>query len=197
MRIGILGGTFDPPHLGHLAIAKAALGALNLDEVVFMPAAKNPLKRGARGTPARHRLEMVRRLIENEPNMAVSDLELTRGGNSYAVDTMAELQMARPADYWFLMGSDAISHIGSWKQPERLLRLCRLGLVQRGTKTLEDVLGLLPINLKDHTDFIEMPHVDTASSELRNKLERGQTVSLWIPPSVREYIQSNKLYRNA
>ena len=194
MKIGVLGGTFDPPHAGHLAIAKAAIKALELDEVLFMPAARNPLKKTRRGTPAKHRIEMVKLLIEDQPNMAVSDLEVTRGGMSYAVDSMSELQMAQPADYWFLMGTDAIQGIATWKQPERLVRLCRLGLVQRGTRPLEDVMIRVPEDLRAHVDFVDMPLIDISSSDLRDKMGRGQNISLWIPEKVRKYIESNKLY---
>ena len=193
MKIGVLGGTFDPPHVGHLAIAKAAIESFGLDEVLFMPAARNPLKR-AKGTPSKHRIEMVKRLIEKEPNMSVSDLEITRGGHSYSVDTMAELQMVQPAEYWFLLGTDAMQGIDKWKQPERLIKLCRLGLVKRGTRVIEDVLIRVPEALKDSVDLVQMPMIETSSSELRDMMERGRSVTLWIPNEVASYIRENKLY---
>src|ERR1700722_59500 len=108
MRIGVLGGTFDPPHLGHLALARAALRQLELDEVLFLPANRNPLKTGKGGTPAKHRLAMIDLMLKNEPTMAYSDMEITRGGPSYAVDTLNELHAVRPAEYWFLMGADSL-----------------------------------------------------------------------------------------
>ncbi len=195
MKVGVLGGTFDPPHLGHLAIAKAAMKSLELDEVLFMPASRNPLKRSQKGTPAKHRLEMVKLLVRNEPSLAVADLEVSKGGVSYTVDTMAELQMVQPAEYWFLLGSDALLNVGAWKQPERLIRQCRLGLVARGTRVMEDVLIRVPPQLREFVDTIEMPLVDISSSDLRDKMARGQSVSQWIPELVRSYIESNKLYR--
>src|SRR4051794_25149699 len=103
MKIGILGGTFDPPHTGHLSVARAALEQLELDEVLFLPASRNPLKSRKVVTPAKHRLGMVEALVRNEEKMAVSDMELTRGGISYTVDTLGELHMVQPAEYWFLM----------------------------------------------------------------------------------------------
>ena len=174
MKIGVLGGTFDPPHIGHVAIAKAAMASFGLDEVLFMPASRNPLKKAPKGTPARHRLEMVKLLIQDEEKMAVSDLEVTRGGVSYSVDTMAELQMVQPAEYWFLLGSDALLNIATWKQPERLVRLCKLGLVARGTRVMEDVLLRVPPSLKDHVAVIEVPLIDVSSSDLRNKMAREE-----------------------
>src|SRR5687768_12512146 len=101
MRIGILGGTFDPPHSGHLTFAHAALETLDLDEVIFMPAHRNPQKKGRSVANSKQRLEMVRRLVGGHQKLSVSDLEITRGGPSYTVETLAELQHARPAEYWF------------------------------------------------------------------------------------------------
>ena len=196
MKIGVLGGTFDPPHFGHLAIAKAALASLELDEVLFMPVSRNPVKKNHKGTSPKHRLEMVKLLVADEEKMAVSDLEVTRGGVSYTVDTITELQMAQPADYWFLLGADALQSIATWKQPERLVKLCRLGFVARGTRVVEDVLIRIPADIRSQVDHIEMPLIDISSSDLRNKLARGQSVNPWIPEKVRDYIESNKLYKN-
>lgn len=195
MRIGVLGGTFDPPHYGHLALAKAAITALELDEVLFMPVSRNPLKRH-RPSPAKHRLEMVRRLIEKEPQMAVSDQEITRGGPSYAVDTISELLAAQPAEYWFLIGTDALHDFPSWKQPEKLLRHCRLGVVTRGTRSAEEALTRLPKDLREKVDVIQMNQMDVSASELREQVSRNRSTTPWIPESVRQYIESTKLYRS-
>src|ERR1041384_5745403 len=102
MKIGILGGTFDPPHNGHLAFAEAAVQTLELDEVLFIPANRNPLKPEKRQASAKDRLEMVRLMVEGKPQMAVSDIEIRRGGPSYAVETLDELHFVSPAEYWFL-----------------------------------------------------------------------------------------------
>jgi len=118
MRIGILGGTFDPPHIGHLELARAAIDALKLDEVLFLPAHRNPLKR-AKSSPAKQRLEMVQRMVADEPKMAVSDIETSRGGPSYMVETLMELQMVKPGDYWVLLGADAMKTFDEWKTRRR------------------------------------------------------------------------------
>lgn len=195
MKIGILGGTFDPPHLGHLALAEAAMAALELDEVIFMPAYRNPLKEKRRTTPARHRIAMVERMVADHPNFAVSDLETGRGGPSYAVDTMAELQYVRPAEYWFILGADALKTLPEWKQPERLLRLCRLAVTSRAPLSPAEALMRIPAELREHVDVFEMKPADISASEIRNKLAAGQSVSLWVPKPVIQYIQEQKLYR--
>jgi len=196
MRIGVLGGTFDPPHAGHLALARAALVQLELDEVLFIPANRNPKKSVKSETPAKHRFAMVQKLLESETLMASSDMEITRGGPSYAVDTLTELQMVKPGEYWFLMGADALRGLVDWKSPARLMRMCRLGVAIRPPLIVSDVMIKLPEEYKGHVDVLSMPAQNISSSELRNKLHNGQSVDTWISPEVQRYIQTHKLYRN-
>ena len=196
MRIGVLGGTFDPPHVGHMALAEAALESLKLDEILFVPANRNPLKKGRRQASPRDRLEMVRRMIEGNPKLAVSDLEIARGGHSYAVDTLDELQYVRPAEYWFILGADALKDIGTWKQPERLLRLCRLGVAYRTPERWEEVQSRMTPDLREKLDPIEMPPVPTSSTDIRGKVAVGQSVSQMVSPSVLQYIREHHLYEN-
>ncbi len=197
MRIGILGGTFDPPHNGHLQLAKAALSELQLDEVIFLPANRNPLKTGRIQASSKHRLGMVERLIKSEPQMSYSDMEITRGGSSFTVDTIGELQMVRPAEYWFLMGADTLRNIGEWKNPIRLMKLCRLGVAVRPPILVDDVLAKVPEEFKGKVDIIEMPPTDISSTHIRDRVFQGQNVSSWTPKEVLQYIQANKLYQNA
>ena len=197
MKIGILGGTFDPPHVGHLALAKAAVEQLELDELLFIPANRNPLKTVKAETPAKHRIAMVERLLKDQPQMAYSDMEITRGGASYTVDTLSELQMVNPAEYWFIMGADALRGIGNWKSPVRLLRMCRIAVAVRPPISVSDVMIKLPEEFKGHVDTIQMSGIDVSSSDLRNRLHGGQNVTPWLTPEVLQYIQSNTLYRNA
>ena len=194
MRIGILGGTFDPPHQGHLSLAKAAIDQLQLDEVIFLPANRNPMKARSIQTASKHRLAMVDRMIRDEPQMSYSDMEITRGGSSYTVDTLGELQMVRPAEYWFLMGADSLRGISEWKNPIRLMKLCRLGVAVRPPLIVADVLVKLPEDYKGKVDIINMPALDVSSTDLRGRIHRGQNVSPWIKPEVLQYIQTNKLY---
>jgi len=196
MKTGILGGTFDPPHNGHLAIAEAALDQLGLDEVMFMPANRNPLKSGRVAASSADRLEMVRLMLKGRPSLAVCNLEIARGGPSYMVDTLAELQMVRPAEYWLLLGADSLQTLPKWKQPDKIIRLCRIGVVPRGIHTKEEMLGWLPTEYRNAVDFIEMPLQEISSTDLREKLALGQPVSNWISQEVKQYIDQKKLYRS-
>lgn len=193
MKLGVLGGTFDPPHIGHLRIAEASLNGLGLDEVILMPAARNPLKERPNAS-GRDRLEMVRRLVSERSGMAVSDLEITKGGASYAVETMAELQMARPAEYWFIVGADAAKEIGQWKQPAKLLKLCRLGVVLRRPLTKSQLLAAVPEEARASMDFIEMEPLDVSATDIRDRIARGLSADPWIPPQVLQYIKQCHLY---
>ncbi len=194
MKIGILGGTFDPPHAGHLALANAALEQLELDEVLFLPANKNPLKSRKVQTPPKHRTGMVEALIREEPRFAYSDMEITRGGPSYTVDTLMELQMARPAEYWLLMGADSLKSLPDWKHPHRIVKMARLGVVVRPPMNALDVLSRVPEEYKERVDIIPMKPIDISSTELRDRLTRHQNVASWIPNDVLKYIYTHRLY---
>lgn len=196
MRIGVLGGTFDPPHLGHMEFARAAIEGLKLDEVIWVPANRNPLK-GSRSSSAKDRLEMVRRAIDREPKMAMSDAEITRGGPSYAVDTILELQMIRPGDYWFLVGADALRDLDRWKSPDKLLKRCRLGVAMRPPMTETDVMARLAPERKMLVDIVPMKPIDISATELRTRIGRGAgMVAPFLDPSVLQYIRENHLYRS-
>jgi nicotinate-nucleotide adenylyltransferase len=194
MRIGIFGGTFDPPHFGHLAVAEAAKEKLQLDEVIFVPANRNPLKKGKSAT-AKQRMEMVKLAIGDRPGFAISDSEISRGGPSYAVDTVSELQYVTPGEYWFILGADALRTLPNWRQPGRLLRLCRLATTLRAPMTAEDVFKYIPEDYRKFIDIFEMKPTEISGSEIRDKLAKGSSISLWVPQPVIKYIQENKLYR--
>lgn len=196
MRIGVLGGTFDPIHKGHLALAEAALSSLNLDEVLFVPANRNPLKTGRRQASARDRMEMVRIATADDPRFAVSDIEIQRGGPSYAVETLRELNQARPAEYWFLLGSDAVKDIGTWRQPEKLLRLCRLGVAVRRPESWENVLSRLKPEYRPYLDPVALDPIDVSASEIRDRLAKKEAVGVWLPAKVLQYIRERHLYES-
>jgi nicotinate-nucleotide adenylyltransferase len=196
MRVGILGGTFDPPHNGHLAMAKAAIAQLQLDDFMFLPANRNPLKTRDQSAPAKTRLEMTRLAVQNDAAFAVSDIDITRGGPSYAVDTLAELQMVRPADYWLIMGADTLKGLPMWKNPERLVKLCRIGVITRPPLKLPSVLMQLPETIRAAVDQIAMDAVPISSSEIRHLVSERHDVSTMVPRAVLSYIQGNRLYQN-
>lgn len=194
MRIGVYGGTFDPPHLGHLGLAQAAVQALELDELIFIPANRNPAKRYKKQASGRDRLRMVSLMTSGQPKMAVSDLEIARGGTSYAVETLDELSYLRPADYWFLLGGDALRGIETWKKPEKLLRLCRLGVAVRAPETWEDIVSRIRPEFRERLDPVPMTPVEISSTEIRDRLESGLSVKPWLDPAVLKYIRENHLY---
>lgn len=195
MRIGVLGGTFDPPHIGHSQIASAAVAALELDEVIWVPAARNPLKKHRAEASSKDRLEMVRLAIQDNPNYSVSDLDIQRGGKTYAVDTLFELSAAKPGDYWFLMGADSLRELPEWKQPVNLMRMCRIGAVVRLPKKIKDVIPQLPEGYGDRIDEIEMAPSDINSTDIRDKIARKVSVTPWVSPAVMQYIEAHKLYK--
>jgi nicotinate-nucleotide adenylyltransferase len=194
-RIGILGGTFDPPHKGHLAMASAAIEALNLEEVLFLPTHKNPLKK-TRAERPEHRLELVKLLVRNHPKFAVSDIELTRKGPSYSVDTLAELQMVRPANYWFIMGSDALKDVANWKGPERLLKMCRLAVINRELHKSFAFPSSFPEQWRPFVDLVPMKPHPAGSTEIRERILLKRNLSDWIPENVLTYIRDNHLYEH-
>lgn len=195
MRIGILGGSFDPPHRGHLKVARAAKEFLELDEVIFLPAARNPLKPTRTTASATDRLEMTKLLIAGEPGFSVSDMELTRGGVSYTIDTLGELHMVRPAEYWFLIGADGLKTFAEWKNPQRILRLCRIGVAVRPPlQSADDVRARLPDEFRDKMDAIPMPADPSSSTDVRIGLREGKLAPDVVPANVLAYIRRKKLY---
>lgn len=194
-RIGLLGGTFDPPHAGHVELARAAKETLQLDEVIFVPAFKNPLKQ-RKATSSKQRLEMVRLALENEPDFSYSDIEISRGGPSYTIDTVSELSYVRPADYWVIIGSDALTEIEGWKNWERLLKLTRLGVAVRPPQTSNQLAEMLNPEVLPRIDWISMPPRDLSSTEIRLRIQEGRPVHGLLASNVLGYIQREKLYRS-
>ena len=201
-RIGILGGTFDPPHLGHLLIAETARVALGLESVLFVPAGEPWLKSGQQITPASHRLRMVQLAIADNPAFCVSDCEIQRAGASYTVDTLRELRSAYPqsADFYFIVGSDVLDQFHRWKEPDCILELCRLAVIERPGGPADGVDVLLQrfpdAVASGAVVSVDGPRVDFSASELRRILSAGQSARYQIPDAVAEYIKQRQLYRS-
>ena len=200
-RIGILGGTFDPPHLGHLLIAETARVALDLESVMFLPAGEPWLKSGQRITPAEHRLRMVQLAVADNPDFCVSDCEIRRSGPSYTVDTLRELRrgLAADAELYFIVGSDVLDQFHRWKEPEAILELCRLAVIERPGGPEEGVAALRG-RFPDALDAgavvpVAGPRVDFSASELRRVLAAGQSTRYQIPDAVAAYIAQYELYK--
>jgi nicotinate-nucleotide adenylyltransferase len=193
VKIGIMGGSFDPPHTGHLALARAAMAQLELDEILWIPAGRNPLKT-RRTVPGKQRLEMVQLAIENEPNMAASDIEIGRSGPSYTYDTLFELQHVHPGQYWLILGADALKDFDKWKSPERILKMARLAVVVRPPHGRHELENKMTDELRAAIDWLEMPPVDVSSTEIRLRSEEKRPFAHLLPSKVYDYIKKHKLY---
>ena len=201
-RIGILGGTFDPPHLGHLLIAETARVALELESVLFLPAGEPWLKSDQRVTPAEHRLRMVELAVADNPDFHVSDREIRRTGATYTVDTLRELCEAhsRDTDFYFIVGSDVLDQFHRWKEPDCILELCRLAVIERPGGPADGIESLserFPDAVSSGAVVaVAGPRVDFSASELRRTLAAGQSVRYQVPDAVAEYIKRHGLYHN-
>jgi nicotinate-nucleotide adenylyltransferase len=195
--LGILGGTFDPIHVGHLAAAHAAIECAHLDRVMFIPSAEPP-HRAAATAPAADRLAMTRLAVEGEPRFEVSDIEVARGGMSYTADTLGELHRVHPGDELFLiLGWDAARLFKTWHEPERVSALASVVIVGRpGTQTpdLFEIgdAGLDPARVIKC--FVDTP--DVSASDLRKLLAVRESVTGKVPGAVERYITSKHLYRD-
>lgn len=189
MRLGVLGGTFDPPHTGHLLVASDAFEALSLDRLLFVPAHDQPLKRGRQGADPRQRAEMVRLLVAGDARFAVDEIEIQRGGLSYTVDTLAALAERWPdATRFFLAGADVLGSFARWKEPERIRELATLVLLQRSDADP-------PPPSEAHWMKLATRRIDISSTEIRERVRAGRTVRGFVPDAVADFIAAERLYR--
>lgn len=198
MKVGILGGTFDPVHTGHLIIAEEVREVLGLDEVLFMPCGQPWLKLERPITPAVHRMEMVRLAIDASPQFKSNELEIKRPGPSYSVDTMVEFkeQLGAQADLFFIVGCDALVELAKWKEPQRLIQLCKLVAVPRLNFNLSDLKALensVP-GVNEQVIHVAAPIIDISSSQIRERVGRGLSIRYLVPEKVEEYIRRQRLY---
>ena len=198
MRLGILGGTFDPVHRGHLALAHAACDELGLDEVLFLPAGQPWRKAGRMIASNEHRLAMLRRALEGEAAFPVSTLELERPGPSYTADTLEALRDDRAEDELFsLLGEDALTDLPNWARPQRILELAMLAVARRADtspKALEETERQLP-GLGERVIWLKMSAVAVSATEIRERVRAGQPIGDLAPVTVEEYIREQGLYR--
>ncbi|WP_130837852.1 nicotinate-nucleotide adenylyltransferase [Lachnoclostridium sp. Marseille-P6806] len=200
-KIGIMGGTFDPVHIGHLILAECVRDTAGLDEVRFLPSGISYLKKGREDgvSPAGDRLEMCRLAIEGNPYFSVSDLEIRRGGNSYTCETMEALRAAEPDnEFCFLCGADSVLQMASWYRPDRLFSACRILAVERGDKVSPEALQEAAAELKEQygarISVLPMRDIPISSTELREALRSGRSVRYRIPEAVERYIRARGLY---
>lgn len=197
MRIGILGGTFNPPHIGHLICAQEAMIELGLQRVLLVPARIPPHKPVEHEPGAHHRLELCRRAVKGDGRLAVSDMELRRDGPSYTVDTLRELRTHAPHDEPVLiLGADIAAGLPDWHQPERVLALATVAIAQRRGTSREEVESALDsLQGGERAVFFTMPRIGISSTMLRSRVRAGQSVRYLVTEPVRQYIDAHGLYR--
>ena len=198
-KIGILGGTFDPIHIGHLIIAETARIYYSLDEVVFMPAKNPPHKNGIKITEASHRYNMVVLAIKDNPKFSVSPLELNREGLSYTIDTVKDLKKIYPeeTEFYFIIGKDMAGTLREWKDINDLLKLCYFLVVMRSVdnndyvdETIESFSDSEKLKIKK----LDTMEIDISSTEIRDKLKSGEEIKYIVTKDIDKYIREHNLY---
>jgi len=194
--VGILGGTFDPIHNGHLGIAEEAREALGLERVLLVPASSPPHKPGRLVTDPAHRLAMVELAIADNPAFAVSRIEVERGGASYSLDTLEALRAEGVEQPWFILSAEALAGFPTWREPDRILALCRLAVVPRGGYDPLDrawVAERFP-GREDRVTFLPGPLLPISGSVVRRRAAVGRSVRYLVPDAVARYIADHQLY---
>lgn len=186
-RIGILGGTFDPPHMGHLIVAEEVRIALGLDEVWFMPTNEPPHKKKAM-TDGKNRIEMVKKAIDGNPSFKVNVIEMDRVGKSYTFDTMTLLKNQHPnTEFYFIIGADMVEYLPHWNKIDELMKIVKfVGVKRQGFQLISSYPVL----------EIDIPMIDISSSMIKKRLTENKTVHYLIPESVYTYISEERLYEH-
>lgn len=196
-RLGILGGTFDPVHYGHLIIAEDAWVCLKLEQVLFVPAYQPPHKPEGSYSPFEHRVRMVELAIADNPHFALSLIEAGRGGPSYTVDTLRQLQaeLGPKVELYFIIGMDSLANILSWHKPAELLTLCRIVVAERAGYhvDLPALTTALPA-LQQKLEMIDTPELSISSTDLQRRVRQGLSIRYQVPPAVEKYICEHRLY---
>jgi nicotinate-nucleotide adenylyltransferase len=189
--IGLLGGSFDPVHHGHLIVAQVARETLGLDAIRFIPAREQPFKQGRHRSSADHRAAMLDLAITGSPGFELERLELDRPGPSYTVHTLRELRVREPqAEFVLLLGADAAAELSDWREAHRIPELARVVVFARPSTAV-------PASRPGIAEVIEVPAIDISATEVRRRVSRGQPIRYWVPDSVGEYISRHRLYLDA
>jgi nicotinate-nucleotide adenylyltransferase len=195
MKVGILGGTFDPVHLGHLILAEEARNALDLALVLFIPAGDPWRKADREITPPEHRLAMLQRAVADNDAFGISDIELRRTGPTYTADTLEALAAERLDDeFFFIAGSDALADMANWHEPERIVKHATLAVAPRDVQEANAVILNIP-GIKAHIVTFAMPRIDISSTDIRARVRAGHGIRYFVPAVVETYISENRLYR--
>lgn len=190
-KIAILGGSFNPIHIGHLILANIVCEEFELDKIIFVPCYIQPLKSDKDFAPAKDRLEMINLAIQNNPKFALSDIEIKRKGKSYTVDTLKYFKQ-RYNDLYFVIGADNIKDFHRWKEPDTILKLAKLIVTNRG-----GVNQKIPKKLRGKKIFVcRIPDIEISSTLIRNYIQSNKSIKYLVPEKVEKYIIKNKLYIN-
>lgn len=185
-RIGILGGTFNPIHNGHLIVAQQVLDQLGLDKILFMPDANPPHIDRKLAIDAQDRVAMINLAIWNNPNFSIEMAEVNRGGISYTYDTMAELTRKHPEnDYYFIIGGDMVNYLPKWHRIDELVKLVSFVGVKRDGYTPSSKYPII---------WVDVPYIDVSSSYIRSKIRQHQSIRYLVPTCVAKYIREHQLY---
>ncbi len=193
MKTCLFGGTFDPPHLGHLILAQTIFEAEKFDKIVFIPAHKPPHKKENGYSPVNDRKKMVKIAIQENPNFVMSELEISRGGTSYSLDTIIEYKKEakiESKDLYFLIGSDTLKTFHSWNKPNQILKECQLIVAIRPGFRPSDI----NTDILSKIQFANVPRIEISSSQIRERWKEGKTIRYMVTQQVWEYINDNKLY---
>jgi len=198
MRIGILGGTFDPPHNGHLRLAAAARDQLQLGRVLFAPAGLQPLKRDQHVSPPEPRAAMVGLAIAGTAGFELSRIDLDRPGPQHTVDLLRIASGIYPdAPLWFIMGGDLIADLPRWRAPDRLTKFARLAVLRRpGFAPDWAALEAALPDLRSRVDWIDGPPIDVSARDIRRRVRDGESIAGLVPPAVAQYIVEKQLYKS-
>lgn len=189
MRRGILGGSFDPPHVGHLLAASDAVEALGLDQLIFVPAGVSPFKTHSPPADGAHRLAMLKLMAGEDPRFAVDPLEIDRPGLSYTADTLSALHDRWPeASLTLLVGADAAATLHEWRDVQRILSLARIAVLRRGRQRFAFPAGIAG-------QVLDTRQVDVSSTEIRQRIRSGASIHGFVPESVAAYVANAGLYR--
>lgn len=192
-----MGGTFDPPHVGHLMMAEEVRRRLCLDEVIFIPAGEPWIKASQKVSPAAERLAMVKLAVAGRPYFSVSDMEVRRPGPSYTWETLDELHRSYPGDeLYFILGWDNLASLPSWHKPERIIAAAHLAAAPRVGSPRPDLKALeaaVP-GIGQRTVILTEPEIDVSATAIRRRVELGQPIDHLVPPEVAEYIYARGLY---
>ncbi len=196
--MGILGGTFNPPHNGHLECARHALAELRLERLIFMPVRVAPHKRGDADPGSRRRVDMCRLAVGESERVSVSTLEVEREGPSFTIDTLRAIAVSDPgAELTFVAGADMARSLPSWRAPREILRLARLAVAERGGAARQEISDVMrTLDAQDRVTFLNMAPVDVSSSMVRDRVAAGEPIDSLVPAGVARYIADHRLYRN-